>query len=173
MTPLLQVEKLQVAFSTRHGVVEALHGVDIALQRGETLGIVGESGSGKSVTSLAVMRLLDRAGRERNADGGKSDHEVEPRRRQDAAQDVAAELVGARPMGGRRRLKGIRNVRGDRVVRHQHGREDRDEGQYQRSERGHGGDGIGAQHVDGMPSRRRVSDDGLAHATDTRGSAMP
>src|SRR5260370_34195803 len=61
MTPLLQVEKLQVAFSTRHGVVEALHGVDIALQRGETLGIVCESGSGKSVTSLAVMRLLVRS----------------------------------------------------------------------------------------------------------------
>jgi peptide/nickel transport system ATP-binding protein len=62
-SPLLQVEKLQVAFSTRHGVVEALHGIDISLEKGETLGIVGESGSGKSVTSLAVMRLLDRAGK--------------------------------------------------------------------------------------------------------------
>jgi peptide/nickel transport system ATP-binding protein len=60
---LLRVEKLQVAFSTRHGTVTALHGIDIALKAGETLGIVGESGSGKSVTSLAVMRLLDRAGR--------------------------------------------------------------------------------------------------------------
>ncbi len=60
---LLQVEKLQVAFSTRHGTVTALHGIDIALKAGETLGIVGESGSGKSVTSLAVMRLLDRAGK--------------------------------------------------------------------------------------------------------------
>ena len=63
MTALLQVEKLQVAFSTRHGLVQALHGIDIALDGSETLGIVGESGSGKSVTSLAVMRLLDRAGR--------------------------------------------------------------------------------------------------------------
>ncbi|MGQ3301711.1 dipeptide ABC transporter ATP-binding protein [Reyranella sp.] len=60
---LLQVEKLQVAFSTRHGTITALHGIDIALAAGETLGIVGESGSGKSVTSLAVMRLLDRAGK--------------------------------------------------------------------------------------------------------------
>ncbi len=60
---LLRVENLQVAFSTRHGTVTALHGIDIALKAGETLGIVGESGSGKSVTSLAVMRLLDRAGR--------------------------------------------------------------------------------------------------------------
>jgi peptide/nickel transport system ATP-binding protein len=61
--PLLQVENLQVAFATRHGTVTALHGIDLALQARETLGIVGESGSGKSVTSLAVMRLLDRAGR--------------------------------------------------------------------------------------------------------------
>ena len=60
---LLQVENLQVAFSTRHGTVTALHGIDIALAAGETLGVVGESGSGKSVTSLAVMRLLDRAGK--------------------------------------------------------------------------------------------------------------
>ena len=63
MTALLEVENLQVAFATRHGVVQALHGIDITLQGRETLGIVGESGSGKSVTSLAVMRLLDRAGR--------------------------------------------------------------------------------------------------------------
>jgi peptide/nickel transport system ATP-binding protein len=60
---LLEVEELRVAFSTRRGVVEALHGIDLVLEAGVTLGIVGESGSGKSVTSLAVMRLLDRAGR--------------------------------------------------------------------------------------------------------------
>jgi peptide/nickel transport system ATP-binding protein len=61
--PLLQVEDLRVSFSTRHGTVEALHDVGFSLQAGQTLGLVGESGSGKSVTSLAVMRLLDRAGR--------------------------------------------------------------------------------------------------------------
>ncbi len=60
---LLQVEDLRVHFFTRHGVVQALHGVEFSLDAGETLGIVGESGSGKSVTSLALMRLLDRAGR--------------------------------------------------------------------------------------------------------------
>ena len=63
MKPLLHVEGLRVAFSTRHGTVDALHGIDLTLHRGETLGIVGESGSGKSVTALAAMRLLDRAGR--------------------------------------------------------------------------------------------------------------
>ena len=60
---LLRVEDLKVGFTTRHGAVTALHGIDLAVDRGETLGVVGESGSGKSVTSLAVMRLLDRAGR--------------------------------------------------------------------------------------------------------------
>jgi peptide/nickel transport system ATP-binding protein len=60
---LLQVENLAVSFATRHGAVQALHEIDLAVDKGETLGIVGESGSGKSVTSLAVMRLLDRAGR--------------------------------------------------------------------------------------------------------------
>ncbi len=62
-TPLLEVEDLRVSFSTRHGVIQALHGIGFTLGARQTLGIVGESGSGKSVTSLAVMRLLDRAGR--------------------------------------------------------------------------------------------------------------
>ena len=59
---LLQVQDLKVSFSTRNGTVNALHGISFDLEAGQTLGIVGESGSGKSVTSLAVMRLLDRAG---------------------------------------------------------------------------------------------------------------
>ena len=63
MTPLLEIESLQVTFATRQGPVQALHNVDLTLGEGETLGIVGESGSGKSVTALAAMRLLDRAGR--------------------------------------------------------------------------------------------------------------
>ncbi|HWX59047.1 ABC transporter ATP-binding protein [Bradyrhizobium sp.] len=61
--PLLDVRDLTVEFSTRRGIVKAVHHVDISVAKGETLGIVGESGSGKSVTSYAVMRILDRAGR--------------------------------------------------------------------------------------------------------------
>jgi peptide/nickel transport system ATP-binding protein len=60
---LLTVAGLKVEFATRTGRIEALHGIDLAIAEGETLGIVGESGSGKSVTSLAILRLLDRAGR--------------------------------------------------------------------------------------------------------------
>jgi peptide/nickel transport system ATP-binding protein len=57
------VHDLTVEFSTRRGIVEAVQHVDISVAKGETLGIVGESGSSKSVTSYAVMRILDRAGR--------------------------------------------------------------------------------------------------------------
>jgi peptide/nickel transport system ATP-binding protein len=61
--PLLDIRDLTVEFATRRGTVTAVRKVDISVGRGETLGIVGESGSGKSVTSFAVMRILDRAGR--------------------------------------------------------------------------------------------------------------
>jgi len=61
--PLLAVQDLTVEFATRRGKVRAVEHVDLALAKGETLAIVGESGSGKSVTSYAVMRILDRAGR--------------------------------------------------------------------------------------------------------------
>src|SRR5437879_13836596 len=61
--PLLDVRDLTVEFATRRGIVRAVEHVDIAIAKGETVGIVGESGSGKSVTSYAAMRILDRAGR--------------------------------------------------------------------------------------------------------------
>jgi peptide/nickel transport system ATP-binding protein len=62
-SPLLQVEDLEVTFSTRRGLVKAVRGVTLALEPGEMLGLVGESGSGKSVTGFAVTGLLDKAGR--------------------------------------------------------------------------------------------------------------
>ena len=61
--PLLDVKDLTVEFSTRRGIVRAVEHVNVTVAKGETVGIVGESGSGKSVTSYAVMRILDRAGR--------------------------------------------------------------------------------------------------------------
>ncbi|HEU5095499.1 MAG TPA: ABC transporter ATP-binding protein [Reyranella sp.] len=57
-TPLLELKQLAVSFATDDGTVRAVDGIDLALQRGRTLGLVGESGCGKSVTSLAVMGLL-------------------------------------------------------------------------------------------------------------------
>jgi peptide/nickel transport system ATP-binding protein len=62
-TTLLDVQDLTVEFMTRRGVVKAVQHVNVTVAKGETVGIVGESGSGKSVTSYAVMRILDRAGK--------------------------------------------------------------------------------------------------------------
>jgi oligopeptide/dipeptide ABC transporter ATP-binding protein len=59
--PVLEIDKLEVDFKTKDGVVHAVRGVDIALGSGEVLGIVGESGSGKSVTALATMGLLPKS----------------------------------------------------------------------------------------------------------------
>ncbi len=61
--PLLDIRDLTVEFATRRGTVHAVQHVNLSVAKGETLAIVGESGSGKSVTSYAVMRILDRAGR--------------------------------------------------------------------------------------------------------------
>jgi len=60
---MLSIKDLRVAFNTRRGLVEAVRGVHLELQKGEILGIVGESGSGKSVTSYALMKILDQGGK--------------------------------------------------------------------------------------------------------------
>jgi peptide/nickel transport system ATP-binding protein len=56
---MLQVNNLTVDFKTQNGLFRAVKNISFNLAKGETVGIVGESGSGKSVTSLALMRLLD------------------------------------------------------------------------------------------------------------------
>jgi ABC-type dipeptide/oligopeptide/nickel transport system ATPase component len=56
--PLLQIRALRLAMRTFDGEQEVLRGVDIAIERGQILGIVGETGSGKSLTGLSVSRLV-------------------------------------------------------------------------------------------------------------------
>jgi peptide/nickel transport system ATP-binding protein len=55
---LLEIRGLQTEFVTDDGVVRAVDGVDLAIDRGETLGVVGESGCGKTVTALSVLKLI-------------------------------------------------------------------------------------------------------------------
>ena len=56
--PLLDVRGLDVFFHGSNGPLQAVRGLDLTLQRGETLALVGESGCGKSTTALALLRLL-------------------------------------------------------------------------------------------------------------------
>lgn len=60
---ILQIKDLNVSFPTSTEYFHAVKGVSFDLYRGETLAVIGESGSGKSVTSSAIMQLLDRPGR--------------------------------------------------------------------------------------------------------------
>ena len=61
--PLLLVRDLRVEYPTRAGVVQALGGVSLAINRGEVMGLVGESGCGKSTLGMAVLGLLRSPGR--------------------------------------------------------------------------------------------------------------
>ncbi len=60
---MLEVRGLKTYFYTEAGVVKAVDGVDIHVDRGEVLGLVGESGCGKSVTSFSIMRLVGTPGK--------------------------------------------------------------------------------------------------------------
>ncbi|MDM9557967.1 MULTISPECIES: dipeptide ABC transporter ATP-binding protein [Bordetella] len=59
---VVQVDDLSVRFATSERTVDAVRNLSFHIDRGETLAIVGESGSGKSVTSLALMRLVEHGG---------------------------------------------------------------------------------------------------------------
>ncbi|SUG77203.1 ABC-transporter ATP-binding protein [Salmonella enterica subsp. enterica] len=69
-TPLLEVDRLRVAFPIRKGILKrvvdhnvVVNNISFTLHPGETLGLVGESGSGKSTTGLALLRLIRSEGR--------------------------------------------------------------------------------------------------------------
>ncbi|MDR4887023.1 ABC transporter ATP-binding protein [Fredinandcohnia sp. QZ13] len=58
MSTLLEVKNLKTYFYKKKTVIPAVDGVDLKINKGETLAIVGESGSGKSITSLSIMKLV-------------------------------------------------------------------------------------------------------------------
>ncbi|PXW21703.1 dipeptide ABC transporter ATP-binding protein [Pantoea sp. JKS000250] len=78
---VLAVRDLSVRFQHEATVTDAVRHLSLDLFRGETLALVGESGSGKSVTSLALMRLIEQA-------GGRVSGEAQLRRRNDEVLDL-------------------------------------------------------------------------------------
>lgn len=55
---ILNIQDLHVTYRTDEALVYAVNGLDLTIQRGETLGLVGETGAGKTTTALSVLRLL-------------------------------------------------------------------------------------------------------------------
>lgn len=55
---LIDIQGLTIQYKTRKGVVAAVNGIDLAVERGETLGLVGETGAGKTTTALGILRLV-------------------------------------------------------------------------------------------------------------------
>ena len=58
MAPLLEIRGLKTHFATDDGIVQAVDGVDLTIDKGETLGVVGESGCGKTVTAMSILKLI-------------------------------------------------------------------------------------------------------------------
>ena len=58
MAPLLEIKGLKTHFATDNGILHAVDGVDITINKGETLCVVGESGCGKTVTAMSILKLI-------------------------------------------------------------------------------------------------------------------
>ena len=55
---LLKIENLEIVYKTDMETVHAVNGIDLSINKQETLGLVGETGAGKTSTALAILRLL-------------------------------------------------------------------------------------------------------------------
>src|SRR5574341_1949113 len=61
--PLVEVRDLRVEFDVRAGIVKAVDGLNMTINRGKTLGVIGESGCGKSVTARAILNMIPKPGK--------------------------------------------------------------------------------------------------------------
>jgi peptide/nickel transport system ATP-binding protein len=98
---LLEIEGLEVKFFTRRGTVQAVRGVSLSIDRGETVGLVGESGSGKSVMSQTLLGLVQIPGRITDGDirwKGRSILGRENRRYADKVRGKEISIVFQDPM---------------------------------------------------------------------------
>ncbi len=55
---LLEIKNLKISFNVDKYLLEAIHGINLSLEKGKSLGLVGESGCGKSITAMSIMKLL-------------------------------------------------------------------------------------------------------------------
>lgn len=62
MEPLLTVKNLHVSLRADAGLVKIVDGVNITVNKGETVGLVGETGAGKTVTAYAILGILQPIG---------------------------------------------------------------------------------------------------------------
>ncbi len=61
--PLIEVKDLRVEFDVRAGIVKAVDGLTLTINRGRTLGVIGESGCGKSITARAILNMIPKPGK--------------------------------------------------------------------------------------------------------------
>ena len=116
------MRNLHTIFDTEDGVVPAVDGVDLYIDKGETLGVVGESGCGKSVTSLSIMRLVGRPGRiaegEILFDGADLLKKPEPEMRKIRGNQIS--MIFQEPMTSLNPVYTVGDQIAEAIVLHQH-----------------------------------------------------
>lgn len=105
--PLIEVKNLRVEFDVRAGIVKAVDGLTMTINRGKTLGVIGESGCGKSVTARAILNMIPRPGK--IAQGEIIYHRRLTKEGQPQIDDII-DLVKTDPDG-----KVIRSIRGGEI----------------------------------------------------------
>ncbi len=105
--PLIEVKDLRVEFDVRAGIVKAVDGLNLTIQRGKTLGVIGESGCGKSMTARAILNMIPKPGK---ITQGKIVYHRQVKNNGDSQLEDTLELTQLDPNG-----KIIREIRGGEI----------------------------------------------------------